>query len=84
MVRLVRNYVVFVALLLIGCGGGGGGNGSGSGPTNATPFVKVDWPTRSREVSGPSSALSVQFTLTPSTGATVVITGDRPIDRDLL
>jgi len=48
-------FLLGVALLLVGCGGGGGGKGS------AAPSISVDWPTRTRNFSAPSSALSVTF-----------------------
>jgi len=66
------------ALVLIGCGGGGGGGSTKTTPT-ATPSVSVDWPTQSRNLAGPSSALSVNIVLHSTTGANpdVTIEGNR-------
>jgi len=74
----------FVVALLIGCGGGGANSlgsrgGGGSQSTQTTPVVLVDWPARTRNLTGPNSALSVSITLRELSpqGAQVVIKGDR-------
>lgn len=48
-------------------------------PTRATPKVSVNWPARTRNLAGPSSALSVSFTLHPLTvtGSDITFVGDR-------
>lgn len=74
---VLRFLTLLVVVLLAGCGGGGGGNG-GSGGGSAAPYLKVDWPQRGRDIAGPSSALSVQFVLKPSSGTSITIVGDRP------
>lgn len=69
-----------MVLFLSGCGGGGGGGSSNTTPpATATPTISVDWPARSRNVSGPSSALSVAFTLAPLSvsGSNITWEGDR-------
>lgn len=70
-------YFLLASLaVLAGCGGGGGGTIT---PTNATPHVTVAWPARTRDLSAPSSALSVRMTLhrTDAAGQDLVFTGDR-------
>ncbi|MGV3619052.1 MAG: hypothetical protein ACO1SV_27310 [Fimbriimonas sp.] len=62
-------FVFILALLQIGCGGGGGGGGSSPTPVAAT--YSVEWAARSR-TAGPSSALSVVFTLRNAQNQTVV------------
>lgn len=61
-------------MALAGCGGGGGG-----GTTKVNPIVSVSWPERTRDVSAPSSALSVRFVLDPldNDDANLTFTGDR-------
>ncbi len=49
---------LFLCFVLSGCGGGVGSNNA-TGMVNTS--VAVDWPLRTRVVSGPSSALSVSF-----------------------
>lgn len=54
----------FVFLIgIAGCGGGGTAS-----PTKVSPSISVDWPARTRDVSGLSSALSVSFVLHDPTG----------------
>lgn len=54
-------FVLILAFALTGCGGGGGGGGN-NGPTPVAANYSVDWAARSR-TTGPSSALSVTFSL---------------------
>lgn len=51
---------------VLGCGGGGG---APRPPVSATPSVSVDWPTRTRNVEAPNSALSATFRLRSTTTA---------------
>jgi len=55
-----------VIVVVIGCGGGGGG-----GATGLSPTLTIDWPTRTRDVNAPSSAVSVVVGF--SGGATATI-----------
>lgn len=48
-------FLLPLLFLLAGCGGGGG-----SRPI-VTPTISVDWPTRTKNLSAPSSALSLTF-----------------------
>ncbi len=68
--------VCVMSVVIAGCGG----RGSGAAGSAARPSVTVDWPTRGRDVTGPSSALSCQFTLHAQefSAADLVISGDRP------
>ncbi|HWD39442.1 MAG TPA: hypothetical protein VG944_11375 [Fimbriimonas sp.] len=68
--------LLLVGLLLFGCGGGGGAQ---KPATSAIPSMAVNWPLRTRNLTGPSSALSVSILL-HSTGVEtpdVNIIGDR-------
>lgn len=67
------------AAVLLGCGGGGGSAAKTTTPAKASPSVLVDWPARTRNISGPSSALSASFTLQPLnvSGASIAFSGDR-------
>jgi hypothetical protein len=51
-------FTFLVALFLSGCGGS-----SGSAGSDINPVVTIDWPTRSRGIDGPSSALSARIVL---------------------
>jgi len=61
--------LVIAAFVLSSCGGGGGGGGNGAnGLKPVSVLASIDWPQRSRDVSGPTSALSVSFLIHDSTG----------------
>jgi len=47
-----------------GTGGGGGGGGGGNTATTTRVVMNVDWPARSRNISGLSSAQSIKVVLT--------------------
>jgi hypothetical protein len=56
----------FLALALVlaaGCGGGGSSKNTNPVPTKNNPTVTVDWPSRSRGVAAPASALAVKITM---------------------
>jgi hypothetical protein len=58
-------------LVLGGCGGGGGGT---PGLNAVVPTIPIHWAARSRQVNGPSSALSVAVSLQSSTLSTTEAT----------
>jgi hypothetical protein len=67
-------FASLLILALAGCGGGGGGS---STPQLGTAQVTINWPTRSRSVSAPQSALSATITLQPASGSPATQEVDR-------
>ncbi|MGV3618773.1 MAG: hypothetical protein ACO1SV_25905 [Fimbriimonas sp.] len=68
--------------VVAGCGGGGGGStNTNPPPTSNNPTVTIDWPSRSRGIQAPPSALSVKITMQGAnpdgSDVTVVATRDQ-------
>ncbi|MBS1701108.1 MAG: hypothetical protein JST12_05570 [Armatimonadetes bacterium] len=63
-------FLALVAILMVACGGGS---------TLVTPHVSIDWPSLTRNVTAPSYASSVVFTLTPTASSkSITWTANRP------
>jgi hypothetical protein len=59
-----RLGLLALALVVAGCGGGGGSSdNSNPPPTGTNPTITIDWPSRSRGVQAPASALAATITL---------------------
>lgn len=79
-----RLGLLALALVVVaGCGGGGGGStNENPPPTGTNPTITIDWPSRSRGVVAPASALSVKITMQGANpdGSDVTVVANRDLD----
>lgn len=83
--QFARFGLLALALVVVaGCGGGGGSSSGGNNnpPTSTNPTITIDWPSRSRGVQAPASALAVKITMQGANpdGSDVTVIANRDLD----
>lgn len=70
-----------LTVLVIGCGGGGGGKTTVV-PTSNNPTVRIDWPSQTKGIQAPGSAVSAKITIQGGNpdGSDVTIIVNRELD----